>query len=180
MRICFYGSGSKELKSKYTEEGYKLGEELAKRGHRLVFGGGNNGMMGAVSKGAMDNGAYVLGIAPSWIREYESLKNTCTEFIFTKTMDERKNLFLENCDAFVIGPGGIGTLDEFYEAITLKSLNRHDKKIALFNCHGFFDKLNETFVYMSDEGVIKKDMNLLFKVKKTVKEVLDYLEDPEN
>ena len=167
MKICFYGAGSKEIKPEYTKEAYKLGEELVKRGHDLVFGGGENGMMGAVSKGALDNGGNVLGIAPSWINEFEPLENKCTSFIYTETMDERKNW-------------GIGTLDEFFEAITLKALNQHDKKIVIFNCNHFFDKINETFLHMANEGVIKRDINDLFQVRHTVEEVLDYLESEED
>ena len=180
MKICFYGAASKEIKSQYTEEAYKLGEELVKRGHELVFGGGENGMMGAVSKGALDNDGSVLGIAPSWIDEFGTLENNCTSFIYTETMDERKNFFLMNSDAFVIAPGGIGTLDEFFEAITLKALNQHDKKIVIFNCHHFYDKMNETFMHMAEEGVIKRDFNDLFKVETTVEGVLDYLESEED
>ena len=180
MKICFYGAGSKEIKPEYTEEAYKLGEQLVKRGHDLVFGGGENGMMGAVSKGALDNGGNVLGIAPSWINEFEPLENKCTSFIYTETMDERKNFFLQNSDAFIIAPGGIGTLDEFFEAITLKALNQHDKKIVIFNCNHFYDKMNETFLYMANEGVIKRDINDLFQVRHTVEEVLDYLESEED
>ena len=180
MKICFYGAGSKEIKPEYTKEAYKLGEELVKRGHDLVFGGGENGMMGAVSKGALDNGGNVLGIAPSWINEFEPLENKCTSFIYTETMDERKNYFLQNSDAFIIAPGGIGTLDEFFEAITLKALNKHDKKIVIFNCNHFYDKINETFMHMAEEGVIKRDLNDLFKVETTVEGVLDYLESEED
>ena len=180
MKICFYGAASKEIKSEYTEEAYKLGEELVKRGHELVFGGGENGMMGAVSKGALDNDGSVLGIAPSWIDEFDTLENNCTSFIYTETMDERKNFFLMNSDAFIIAPGGIGTLDEFFEAITLKALTQHDKKIVIFNCHHFYDKMNETFMYMAEEGVIKRDFNDLFKVETTVEGVLDYLESEED
>ncbi len=137
-------------------------------------------MMGAVSKGALDNGGNVLGIAPSWINEFEPLENKCTSFIYTETMDERKNYFLQNSDAFIIAPGGIGTLDEFFEAITLKALNQHDKKIVIFNCNHFFDKINETFLHMANEGVIKRDINDLFQVRHTVEEVLDYLESEED
>ena len=75
---------------------------------------------------------------------------------------------------------GIGTLDEFFEAITLKALNQHDKKIVIFNCNHFYDKMNETFMYMAEEGVIKRDFNDLFKVETTVEGVLDYLESEED
>ena len=120
MKICLYGAGSNNIKSKYLKESYKLGEEIAKRGHSLVFGGGSTGVMGAVSKGVLDNNGKVLGIAPEWMGEFEAICEDCDEFIYTKSMDERKNLFLEHSDAFIIGPGGIGTLDEFFEIIVLK------------------------------------------------------------
>ena len=69
MKICLYGAGSTQIKSKYIDEAYKLGEEIAKRGHSLVFGGGSTGIMGAVSKGVIDNNGKVLGIAPEWMSE---------------------------------------------------------------------------------------------------------------
>ncbi len=165
MKICFYGAASKEIKSEYTEEAYKLGEELVKRGHELVFGGGENGMMGAVSKGALDNDGSVLGIAPSWIDEFDTLENNCTSFIYTETMDERKNFFLMNSDAFIIAPGGIGTLDEFFEAITLKALNQHDKKIVIF----IWQKkvlLKGTSMIFLKLKLLLKEYWIIWKVKK--------------
>ena len=119
MKICLYGAGSTQIKSKYTDEAYRLGEEIAKRGHTLVFGGGSTGIMGAVSKGVLDNDGKVIGIAPEWMEEFEGMCSDCDEFIYTKSMDERKNLFVKHSDAFIIAPGGIGTLDEFFEIIVL-------------------------------------------------------------
>ena len=177
MRICLYGAGSKNIKPTYIEEGYKLGEEIAKRGHLLVFGGGSNGIMGSVSKGVVEHGGSTLGIAPSWIDAFEELKSDCSEFIYTKSMDERKNLFLENSDAFIIAPGGIGTLDEFFEIINLKALGQHNKKIVILNHNNFYAKLNEMFQYLKEEGVIRRDLKTLFSVKNTAEEALDYLEN---
>ena len=73
MRICVYGAASTDTKSKYIDESYRLGEEIAKRGHSLVFGGGSTGVMGAVSKGAIDNNGKVLGIAPEWMEKFEGI-----------------------------------------------------------------------------------------------------------
>lgn len=177
MRICVYGAGSTQIKSKYTDEAYKLGEEIAKRGHDLVFGGGSTGIMGAVSKGAIDNNGKVLGIAPEWMEEFEGICKDCDEFIYTKSMDERKKLFLENSDAFIIAPGGIGTLDEFYEVIVLKKLNRHDKKIVIFNMFNYYDNMLEMIDFMIEEGVIRAGRDKkTFKIADSIEKVFEILE----
>ena len=177
MKICLYGAGSKNIKSKYMKESYKLGAEIAKRGHTLVFGGGSTGVMGAVSKGAIDNNGKVLGIAPEWMEKFEGICKECDEFIYTESMDERKSLFLKNSDAFIIAPGGIGTLDEFFEVIVLKKLNRHNKKIIVFNMFNFYDPMLEMIDFMIDEGVIraKRDKNT-FKIADSIDKVFELLE----
>lgn len=177
MKICLYGAGNNKIKSKYLKESYKLGEEIAKRGHRLVFGGGSTGVMGAVSKGVIDNNGKALGIAPEWMEEFEGLCKDCDEFIFTDSMNERKKQFLEHSDAFIIAPGGIGTLDEFFETIVLKKLRRHDKKIVVFNMFNFYDTMIEMIDFMIDEKAIrdKKDKDT-FKIANSIEEVFDYLE----
>lgn len=177
MKICLYGAGSTQIKSKYRDEAYRLGEEIAKRGHSLVFGGGSTGIMGAVSKGVMDNDGKVLGIAPEWMEEYESMCKDC-EFILTKSMDERKNLFLEHSNAFIIAPGGIGTLDEFFEIIVLKKLNRHDKKIIIFNMFNYYDPMLEMFDFMIEEGFIREEIDKsTFRIAKSVERVFEFLEE---
>ncbi len=178
MRICVYGAGSTDTKSKYIDESYRLGEEIAKRGHSLVFGGGSTGVMGAVSKGAIDNNGKVLGIAPEWMEKFEGICRECDEFIYTESMEERKNLFLENSDAFIIAPGGIGTLDEFFEIIVLKKLKRHDKKIIVFNMFDYYDPMFEMIEFMMEEGVVRamKDKNT-FKIADTMERIFEILED---
>lgn len=177
MRICLYGAGSTRINSKYIDESYKLGQEIAERGHSLVFGGGSTGVMGAVSKGVIDNNGKVLGVAPNWMEKFESLCEECDEFIFTATMDERKSLFFKNSDAFLIGPGGIGTLDEFFEIIVLKYLQRHDKKIVIFNIFGYYDPMLEMLDFMTEEGFIKeKYAEKTFEIANTIEEVFEILE----
>ena len=177
MKICLYGAGSKNIKSKYMKESYKLGAEIAKRGHTLVFGGGSTGVMGAVSKGAIDNNGTVLGIAPEWMEKFEGICKECDEFIYTESMDVRKSLFLKHSDAFIIAPGGIGTLDEFFEVIVLKKLHRHNKKIIVFNMFNFYDPMLEMIDFMIDEGVIraKRDKNT-FKIADSIDKVFELLE----
>ena len=176
MKICLYGSGSADTPKEFTDVGYRLGLELALNNHSLVFGGGNDGMMGAVASGVFDNGGEIIGIAPEWIGEFDDDFKNCTEYIKTDSMDERKNLFLEKSDAFVIVPGGIGTLDEFFEIIVLKFLKRHDKEIILFNIDGFYDTLLLMLDEMSSQGFIRKGGENIFKIATKIDEVLDFLD----
>ncbi|WP_405282191.1 TIGR00730 family Rossman fold protein [Methanobrevibacter sp.] len=174
MKICLYGSGSRKIDPKYTNCAYELGREIAKHGHSLVFGGGDTGMMGACAKGVHDNNGTSIGIAPEWIGNFEPLCKQCDEFIYVDSMDERKKKFLENSDAFIITPGGIGTLDEFFEIITLRKLKQHDKEIIVFNIAGFFDKMLEMIDEMSEKGFLYKQEELFKKVD-TINEIFEII-----
>lgn len=175
MNICLYGSGSRAIDKEYTDKAYELGCLIAEMNHTLVFGGGDTGMMGACAKGVLDNDGKTIGIAPEWIGNFEPLCETCTEFIYVDTMDERKNKFLENSDAFIISPGGIGTLDEFFEIITLKKLKQHNKEIIVFNINGFYDKMLEMIDEMGEKGFLYKQTKT-FHVANTIYEIFEYLE----
>ena len=174
MNICLYGSGSRNIDKIYTDEAYELGCRIAQNGHTLVFGGGETGMMGACAKGVHDNDGNSIGIAPPWIGNFEPLCDNCSEFVYVDSMDKRKNKFLENSDAFIISPGGIGTLDEFFEIITLKKLKQHDKPIIVFNINGFFNKMFEMIDEMSEKGFLYKQEEI-FKTVNTIDEIFEKL-----
>lgn len=174
MNICLYGSGSRKIDSIYTDAAYELGCKIAENGHSLVFGGGDTGMMGACAKGVHDNGGKSIGIAPEWIGNFEPLCEECSKFIYVDSMDERKNKFLENSDAFIISPGGIGTLDEFFEIITLRKLKQHDKEIIIFNINHFYDTMIKMIDEMGDKGFLYKQEEL-FKVADTIDEIFEIL-----
>lgn len=176
MKICLYGSGSKKTPEEFTKVGYDLGRKLALNSHSLVFGGGNDGMMGAVARGVFENGGNVLSIAPEWINEFDDEFKNSSEYIKTESMDERKNLFLEKSDAFIIVPGGIGTLDEFFEVLTLKYLHRHSKRIILFNINHFYDAMISMLESMHDEGFIREGALDIFEVADTIDEVMEFLQ----
>lgn len=174
MNICLYGSGSRKIDSIYTDAAYELGCRIAENDHALVFGGGDTGMMGACAKGVHDNGGKSIGIAPEWIGNFEPLCEECSKFIYVDSMDERKNKFLENSDAFIISPGGIGTLDEFFEIITLRKLKQHDKEIIIFNINHFYDTMIKMIDEMGDKGFLYKQEEL-FKVADTIDEIFEIL-----
>lgn len=174
MNICLYGSGSRKINEKYTDEAYRLGRAMALKGHKLVFGGGNTGMMGACARGVHENGGKSIGIAPEWIGEFEPLCRDCEKFIYVDSMDERKKKFVENSDAFIITPGGIGTLDEFFEILTLKKLKQHDKQIIVFNIDGFYDKMFEMIDEMSRKGFLYKQ-DEIYKTARNIEEIFEYI-----
>ena len=174
MNICLYGSGSRKIDESYTDEAYRLGCEIAKEGHTLVFGGGDTGMMGACARGVHDNNGKTIGIAPEWIGRFEPLCDDCSEFIYVDSMDERKQKFLENSDAFIISPGGLGTMDEFFEIITLRKLKKHDKPIIVFNINGFYDTMIKMIDEMDDKGFLYKQ-EILFETATTIDEILSIL-----
>ena len=176
MKICLYGAGSSRINEDYKKTGYQLGCKIANRGHSLIFGGGSTGMMGAVSKGVNDNNGRTVGIAPQWMDDFEGISDDCDRFIKTEAMEDRKRLFEEFSDAFIITPGGLGTLDEIFEIITLKKLHIHNKPIVIFNMNHFYDSMLEMIDFMIKENTIPEDNRNLFKVCYTIEETLDYIE----
>ena len=174
MNICLYGSGSKKIDKIYTDEAYKLGCKMAEEDHTLVFGGGDTGMMGACAKGVHDTGGKSIGIAPEWISEFEPLCTECSKFIYVDSMNQRKQEFLNNSDAFIISPGGIGTLDEFFEIITLKKLKKHDKEIIVFNINHFYDTMLNMIDEMNQKGFLYKQEEI-FKEAEDIDEIFNHL-----
>jgi len=174
MRICLYGAGSRKIDQIYTDEAYELGCQIAKHGHTLVFGGGQTGIMGSCARGVHDNDGRSLGISPEWIGEFEPLCDECSDFIYVDSMDERKNKFVENSDAFIIAPGGIGTLDEFFEIITLKKLKRHSKPIIVFNINHFYDTMLKMIEEMDEKGFLYKQEKL-FITCSSIDEIIENL-----
>lgn len=178
MKIAVYGAASSLIDDSYKYAGIELGKKMVERGHSLVFGGGANGMMGSVAQGVYEKGGYILGVVPEFFRESspEISFKKCSKYIYTESMRERKKEMEENCDAFIITPGGIGTLDEFFEILTLKQLGRHNKAIVIYNINGFFDELATSLYRMAKEEFITKDCAELCSVITKVDEVLDYIE----
>ena len=174
MNICLYGSGSRRIDEIYTDNAYELGCAIAKKGHTLVFGGGDTGMMGACAHGVHDNNGRSIGIAPQWIGDVEPLCENCSDFIYVDSMDERKKEFEKHSDAFIISPGGIGTLDEFFEIITLKKLKQHNNEIIVFNIDGFFDKMFEMIDEMDKKGFLYKQEEI-FKIANSIDEIFQCL-----
>ena len=177
MNICVYGAASSEIDKSFIDAGEELGRKLVERGHGLVFGGGANGMMGAVARGVHQKNGYILGIAPGFFNVDGVSYDECTEFIHTDTMRERKRLLDEKSNGFVISPGGIGTFDEFFEILTLKQLGRHNKPIVIWNLNNYFENMENMMQVSVDKKFVTDDFRELYKVCNTTDEILDYIEN---
>ncbi len=177
MKICIYSSASNAIAKKYYDKVYSLANNLAKAGNTLVYGAGSGGLMGASGRGFKDGKAYVHGIIPKFFMEkdFECLFTDADKITYTKDMAERKKLMEDLCDAFIIAPGGSGTMEEFFEALTLKQLEQHKKPIIIYNIFGYYDKFLEFYEYMKSEKFINPECDKLFKVVKEEKEIFDYL-----
>ena len=177
MRICIYGASSTLIDPKYIEETELLGEVLASEGHGLVFGGGTEGLMGAAARGFSRKGGEIIGIAPTFFLNVDGiLYDQCTEFIYTETMRERKQLMEEKSDAFIVTPGGIGTFEEFFEILTLKQLGRHAKPILIYNVMGYFDSMKAMMEDAIEKKFMKDTCRELYTFVDTPEAVIDYLQ----
>ena len=141
MNICLFGSARDTVPQIYIAQTELLGQAMARRGHRMVFGGGASGMMGAAARGMHAFGGQIVTVAPDFFQKPGVLIPYAAEEIITATMAERKSVMTARSDAFIAAPGGVGTLDELFEAITLRSLDLHPGPLALFNVAGFYDGL---------------------------------------
>ncbi len=177
MNICVYGAASKLIDEVYIKDGEKLGREMVKRGHALIFGGGSSGMMGAVARGVYSEKGYIVGIVPKFFNVDGILFENCNEMIKPDTMRERKKLLEDKADAFIVTPGGIGTFDEFFEILTLKQLGRHNKPIAILNTNGYYGKMADFMENAIDGRFLTKECKLLYEVVENTEDALSYIEN---
>ena len=176
LTICMYGAASDNIDSIYITETEKLGEEIAQRQHRLIYGGGASGLMGACARGAARMGGTIIGVVPRFMNEMEPINSNCTEIIHTETMGERKQIMEDNGDAFIIAPGGVGTLDEFFQILTLAELKRKTAPIILFNINGFYNDLISFINVGIEKGFIRSHVRELFHVCDTAPGILNLIE----
>jgi uncharacterized protein (TIGR00730 family) len=181
MKICVFGAASHTIDKKYIEMVEKMGEEMAKRGHSLVFGGGANGLMGAAARGVKKGGGYILGVIPKFfeVESVEAVFEECDQLIEPDTMRERKQLMEDNAEAFIITPGGIGTFEEFFEILTLKQLCRHNKPIAIYNINGYYNEILHAIEVATKKNFIRGGCLDLFKICENTDELFAYIETPE-
>lgn len=178
MRICVYGASSNTIDPVYVETVEKMGVELARRGHSLVFGAGRHGLMGAVARGVRAGSGKILGVVPKFFGEMdvEILYPDCDELIQPDTMRQRKQIMEDNADAFVMVPGGIGTFEEFFEILTARQLCLHNKPIAIYNVNGYYDQLDRTIRVAMAQNFVQAEVLDLYHLTDSAEDLFRYLE----
>jgi uncharacterized protein (TIGR00730 family) len=139
--VCVYCSSSESIDASFVELAAAVGTRIAAGGHTLVSGGGRVSMMGAVARAARAGGAHTVGVIPRHLVSIEVADNDADELVVVDTMRERKAIMDERADAFLVLPGGIGTLEEFFEVWTAGALGMHDKPVIVLDPAGFFTPL---------------------------------------
>ncbi len=175
MRICVFGASSETIDPKYIEAGEALGRVMASKGHSLVFGGGATGLMGAVCRGISEKGGESIGVAPTFFDRPGVLVKDCTEFYFTETMRKRKELMDQKSEAFIMTPGGIGTMEEFFEIFTLRQLERHEKPIGILNVGGYYDELISMLTHTAEQGFMDMKCLEMLYVSENPEELLEMM-----
>ncbi len=174
-KICVYCGSGPGTDPAYVEAARAFGAILAKTGIDLVYGGGGDGMMGALAHATLDHGGTVTGVIPEFLTRREHALRDAQELIITRDMHERKQKMFEMADAFVALPGGVGTLEELVEQITWVQLGRHKKPILLANIRGFWDPLCALLDHMKTLEFIRGDLDFDLLVADKVDDILPML-----
>lgn len=175
-KICVFCSASGSLNPVYYDAADALGLALAHGGYDLVYGGSRSGMMGRTADGALKGGANVTGVIPDFLVHKEIAHDDIHTLHVTKTMHERQMKMGELADGFVVMPGGMGTLAEFFEVVTWRTLEVFEKPIILVNEGGFWDHLIAMMQKLEDEGFLHKNAGRVFAVVEDVSCVVPLLD----
>lgn len=154
-RVCVYCASNDGVKPAYRAAARALGQLLAERGITVVYGGGHAGCMGALADGALASGGDVIGVMPHALVQREVAHQGLTELRVVDSMHDRKAILAELADAFVALPGGLGTLEEFFETWTWAQLGVHQKPVALLNVENFWQPLVDLLAHVEREGFLR-------------------------
>ncbi len=173
--LCVYCGSSDRGRPAHHDAALRLGRIMAKAGIRLVYGGGRIGMMGRIADAVMEGGGEVTGIIPRFLEQVEVGHSGVTQLIVTDNMHDRKQKMAEMSDAFLIMPGGLGTLEETFEILTWKQLGLHEKPVIIADIGGYWRHLTDLVDHMIDESYAKPENRALFQVIDSVDELLPVL-----
>jgi uncharacterized protein (TIGR00730 family) len=173
--VCVFCGASNSVDKKFLDIGAEFGKLLAERDITLVYGGGDCGVMGAVANSTMKNGGYAIGVFPRSLRNIENEHKSLTEITIVDTMHERKQNMFERSDAFIVFPGGFGTMDEMFEIITWKQLMLHNKPIVIFNYQGYWDPLIALMKNIIEYRFAKTEVATYYHVVDKLEDIIDVL-----
>jgi uncharacterized protein (TIGR00730 family) len=179
MRVCIFAASSSRVDNEYAITASRLGALLALEGIDVVYGGGGIGLMGKLADSVLENGGIITGVIPSFMKEEGWGHNGLTELIVTTDMNERKKKMFSMSDAVVALPGGVGTLEELTEAITLKQLSLFDGPIIILNTLGYYDSLFTFIEHMIENQFMRFEHKGIWESVTTPEEVITALNNRE-
>lgn len=176
-KLCIFCGASSgrttDGKNLYTDQAKQVGEILATTRRTLVYGGGRVGVMGVLADAVLQHGGQVIGVIPESLMTHEIGHSGVSQLYVVPDMHSRKKMMYDLSDAFLVLPGGMGTLDEMFEILTWAQLGFHQKPIYLLNDTGFYDHLLKYIAHSSAEGFIKPEHTKLIRELKTTKSITD-------
>lgn len=170
--VCLFCGSSETVQPEYLDAARAFGAATAEAGWRLVYGGGGVGLMGASARAAHAAGGRVLGVMPGFLRSRERLFDE-VETLVVPSMHERKTIMYDQSDAFVVAPGGVGTLEEAIEVLSWKRLDLHAKPVIFLNLNGFWDALLAVMEHSIEEGMTPASFRQAWTVCNTVAESIE-------
>ena len=175
-KICIFCGSSMGFDPIYKEKATELGHVLADHGCELLFGGGSVGLMKVIADVMMERGCKVTGTITKHLLDMHVGHDGIDELIVVDSMAERKKILEDMADGFIALPGGIGTMDEFFEAYVLSQLRVFDKPVALFNVNGYYDGIVEFIKHIADEGFMRREHAENLIVSDDAKDLLEKME----
>lgn len=173
--VCVFCGASNNVDKKFLDIGAEFGKLLAARDITLVYGGGDCGVMGAVANSTMKHGGYAIGVFPRSLRNIENEHQSLTEITIVDTMHERKQNMFERSDAFIVFPGGFGTMDEMFEILTWKQLMLHNKPVVIFNYQGYWDPLIALMKNIIEQQFAKTEVATYYHVVDKLEDIINVL-----
>ncbi len=171
MKLCVFCSANQQIDPLFFEMTHALGRWAAENGHSIVFGGHDAGLMHSVSKACKEAGGQVIGVVPRKIEEMGKLSPWLDVHIPTEDLTDRKELMMVQSDAFIVLPGGIGTLDELFTVVAAATLNYHQKPIILWNMNGFWNSLIACLDDLEAKGMMRNSWHTYIKTATNLDEV---------
>jgi hypothetical protein len=175
--ICVFCGSSHGAKPAYGDAARRLGTLIGTKGYSMVFGGGRNGLMGVTASAAHAAGAKVLGVLPDFLKRIEvPLEPESEDLVIVPDMQIRKQIMLNRSDAFVVLPGGLGTLDELFEVLSISQLRAHDKPIVIVDTDGFYEQLWPLLARVVREGFAQRSIENFYHVVATPEAAMDKID----
>ena len=174
--ICVFAGSAQGSKASYSKSAIDLGQEIAKRSYTMVYGGGSKGLMGVVADAVLEGGSSVTGVITEKLHDVEVGHKNLTSLEIVSSMHERKSRMAELSDAIISLPGGVGTWEEFFEALAWNQLGIYSKPIVLYNVDDYYSKLFEFTQFSVQEGFLPKTTHEELFISKSLEEIFEFIE----